>query len=84
MTVHEAAPRIRPYRRVMVRGVPEKIWCVPFGERGRGVVCGWSAESYGERGGVVAWVRRLGSVRAAVEQGSVSLAASTEQGGVKG
>lgn len=39
-------------------------------------------ESYGERWWVVAWVQRLGGVSAAVRQGSVSLAASTEQGGI--
>ena len=39
-------------------------------------------KSYGERGGVVAWMQRLGSVRAAIEQGSASLEASTEQGGI--
>lgn len=50
ITVHlnlarTAPPRNRsvaagPCRRVMVRGVPEKIWRVPFGERGVGVVYG--------------------------------------------
>ena len=42
------------------------------------------AESYGEMGCVVAWVQRLGKVSAAARQDSVSLAASTEQGGISG
>lgn len=48
------------------------------------MVYGWRAESYGELGCVVAWVQRLGKVSAAVRQGSMSLAASTEQGGISG
>ena len=56
----------------------------PLRGEGAGGSLQLGAESYGEMGCVVAWVQRLGKVSAAARQDSVSLAASTEQGGISG